>query len=68
MIHTVAFPGDTTKFEKDDVFEGRIPDRMIVGLLNSRAFNSDLEYYPFTFQKFGLVEVICSTTSLPRMD
>ena len=57
MIRTVAFAGDTSKSEKDDVFVGRVPDRMIVGLVDSRAFNGTLEYYPFAFQKFGLTEI-----------
>ena len=56
-IRTFAFDFQTTKFEKDDVFVGEIPDRMIVGLLDSRAFNGSLEYYPLAFQKFGLIEI-----------
>ena len=57
MIHTFAFPLETTKFEKDDVFVGRAPNRMIVGLLDSRAFDGDLEYYQFAFHKFGLTKI-----------
>ena len=48
-IHTFAFTGDTTKFQKDDVFVGEMPDRMFVGLLDSRGLNGDFEYYPFCF-------------------
>ena len=40
----------------DDVFVGQMPDRMITGLLDSRAFNGDLEYYLFAFQLFGLTQ------------
>ena len=37
-----VFPGDTTKFAKDGVFVGRVPNRMIMGLLDSQAFNGDM--------------------------
>ena len=49
-IHTFSFHGRTTKFMEDNVFVGRVPDRIIVGLLDSRGFNGDLEYYPFAFE------------------
>ena len=39
------------------MFVGRVPDRMILGLLDSRGFNSDLEYYPFALQKFGVIQI-----------
>ena len=39
------------------MFVGQVPDRMIVGLLDSRGFNGDLEYYPFAFQKFGMIRI-----------
>ena len=56
-IHMFAFDGATIKFEKNDVFVGEVPDWMIVGLLDSRAFNGTLNYYPFSFQKFGLIQI-----------
>ena len=30
---------------------GKVPQRMIVGILDSTAFNGDKETYPFAFQK-----------------
>ena len=51
IMRTFAFA------EKDDVFVGRNPDCMIVGLVDSRAFNGTLDYDPFAFQKFGLTEI-----------
>ena len=56
-IRTFSFDGRTTKFMEDNLFVGRVPDRMIVGLLDSRGFNGDLEYYPFAFQKFGVIRI-----------
>ena len=56
-IRTFSFDGRTTQWEQDNVFVGRFPDRVIVGLLHSNAFNGDLERYPFAFQKFGVTQV-----------
>ena len=56
-IRTFSFDGRTTQWEQDNVFVGRFPDRAIVGLLHSNAFNGDLERYPYAFQKFGVTQV-----------
>lgn len=41
----------------DDLFRGKVPRRMVMGLLHSRAYNGDPQYDPFFFQKFGLESV-----------
>ena len=44
-------------FKKTDLFQGRVPDRLMVGLLDSRAYNGNLDHYPFVFQKFGVTRI-----------
>ena len=56
-IRTFSFDGRTTQWEQDHVFVGRFPDRAIVGLLHSNAFNGDLERNPYAFQKFRVTQV-----------
>ena len=56
-IRTFCFDGRTTQWEQDNVFVGRFPDRVMVGLLHSDAFNGDLERYPYAFEKFGVTQV-----------
>ena len=56
-IRSFSFDGRTTKFTEDNVFVGKVPDRMIVALVDSRAFNGDGKWYPFTFQKFGVLRI-----------
>ena len=56
-IRTFSFEGRTTQWEHDNVFVGRFPDRVMVGLLHSNAFNGDLGRYPYAFQKFGVTQV-----------
>ena len=56
-IRTFSFDGRSTRFEQDNVFVGRVPDRVIVGLVDSRAYNGTLTRYPFAFQKFGVTRI-----------
>ena len=56
-IGTFSFDGRTTQWEQDNVFVGRFPDRAMVGLLHSDAFNGDMGRNPYAFQKFGVTQV-----------
>ena len=56
-IRNVSFDGRTTQWEQDNVFVGRFPDRGLVGLLHSNAFNGDMGRNPYAFQKFGVTQV-----------
>ena len=56
-ICTFSFDGRTTQWEQDNVFVGRLPNRVMVGLLHSDAFNGDLQRYPYAFEKFGVTQV-----------
>ena len=53
-IRTFNMMGTLTRFDIPNLFQNRIPDQMIVGLLDSRAFNGETTRDPFCFQKFGL--------------
>lgn len=53
-IRTYTFQGNTDSWEENNIFQDRIPHRMIVGLFDAKAFNQDRDHYPFAFQKFGL--------------
>ena len=53
-VRTYSMQGNLTRFDISNLFQNRIPDRLIVALLDSRAFNGDVTRDPFCFQKFGL--------------
>ena len=53
-IRTFNMMGTLTRFDIPNLFQNCIPDRMIVGLLDSRSFNGEVTRDPFCFQKFGL--------------
>ncbi|XP_068720511.1 uncharacterized protein F54H12.2-like [Montipora capricornis] len=50
-VRTFTFDGESTKFKKTDLFQSRVPYRLMLGLLDSRAYNRNLDHYPFAFQK-----------------
>ena len=56
-LRSLSFEGNSTKFIEDNVFVGRVPDPLIVGLFDTKAFNGTLNYYPFAFQKFGVTSI-----------
>ena len=56
-IRTFPFNGTTTVWQKDNLFLRKVPQRMIVGILDSTAFNGDKEKYPFAFQSKGVTSI-----------
>ena len=56
-IRTFSMQGNLTRFDIPNLFQNRVPDRLIVGLVDSRAFNGDVTRDPFCFQKFGLSSI-----------
>ena len=57
QIRTFTFNGATTMWQQDNLFLNRVPQRMIVGILDSTAFNGNKEKYPFAFQSKGVTSV-----------
>ena len=57
QIRTFSFNGATTVWMEDNLFLGRVPQRMIVGILDSTAFNGTKEKYPFAFQSKGVTSI-----------
>ena len=54
-IRTFGMQGNQTRFEANNLFQGRISDRIIVGMVRNEAFNRNVAFDPFCFQKFGLI-------------
>ena len=49
--------GNLTRFELVNLFQHKVLDRLIVGMLDSWAFNVDVTRNPFCFQKVGLCSI-----------
>ena len=56
-IRTFSMQGNLTRFDIPNLFQNRVPDRLIVALVDSRNFNGDVTRDPFCFQKFGLSSI-----------
>ena len=56
-IRTFNIPADDKRYECDNLFQGRIPNRLIVVLVESDAFNGKYQKDPFVFQKSTLTEI-----------
>jgi len=56
-IRTFSMQGNLVRFDISNLFQNRVPDRLIVALVDSRAFNGDVTRDPFCFQKFGLSSI-----------
>ena len=56
-IRTFSTQGTQAGFEANNLFQGRIPDRLIVGLVRNEAFNGNVAFNPFSFQKFGVSSI-----------
>ena len=57
QIRSFTFNGATTVWTQDNLFLNRVPQRMIVGILDSTAFNGAKEKYPFAFQSKGVTSI-----------
>ena len=44
--------GNQQRYKCNNLFQGRIPNRVLVGLVLSEAFNGNIARDPFCFQKF----------------
>ncbi|XP_078364067.1 uncharacterized protein F54H12.2-like [Oculina patagonica] len=56
-IRVFSHPANILEFDEGNLFHGKVPDRLIVGLLHNKAFNGTVDYHPFAFQKFGVKSI-----------
>ena len=56
-IRTFNMQGNQQRYECNNLFQGRNPNRVIVGLVHSDAFNGNVACDPFCFQKFGVSNI-----------
>lgn len=50
-IRTFTLPSTQRRFEANNLFLGRVPNRVVVGIVLSSAFTGTLDKDPFAFQK-----------------
>ena len=52
-----AIPQNYRDVNHEKLFSGQLPTRIVVGLVDNRAFNGDRAHNPFNFQHFNLSEI-----------
>ena len=57
ICKTFTVPTGYLDASHEKLFSGQLPVRLIVGLVDNRAYNGDRERNPFNFQHFSLTEV-----------
>ena len=53
-VRVYTLGANERQFNEGNIFQGRIPQRLMVGLLHPNSFNGDVTYHPYAFQKFGV--------------
>jgi hypothetical protein len=53
VVKNFAVPSGQFSFTVDDLFQGEVPGRLILGLVSSTAIHGDFNKNPFNFQNFG---------------
>ena len=56
-VRTYSVPGTPLRFECNNIFQGRIPNRVIVGMVLQTAFTGTVANDPFAFQKCNLSNI-----------
>jgi hypothetical protein len=57
VCKTFTIPAGYLDVSNEKLFSGQLPVRLIVGLVDNRAYNGDRERNPFNFQHFSLTEI-----------
>ena len=54
LMRNIAIPAGTQDLQRDNVFLGELPKRIVLCLVDTSAFNRDYKKNPFRFQPFDL--------------
>ena len=57
VCKSFAIPQNYLDVNHEKLFSGQLPTRIVVGLVDNRAFNGHREQNPFNFQHFNLQEI-----------
>jgi len=57
VCKTFAVPQNYLDVTHEKLFSGQLPTRLVVGLVDNRPFNGNLERNPFNFQHYNLSEI-----------
>ena len=56
-VRTYNIQRNTLNVEINNPFQNRLPNMVLIGLVDSRAFNGNVAHYPFTFKTYNLKSI-----------
>ena len=60
ITKVISIPGGTMSLNKDHIFLGQLPKRVVVGLVDNDAFNGSYDKNPFNFKNYGMTSIVLS--------
>ena len=57
VCKALSIPNNYMDSNHEKLFSGQLPTRLVIGLVDNRAFNGDRQRNPFNFQHFNLSEI-----------
>jgi len=58
VYKSFTIPRNYLDMNHDKLFSGQLPTRLVIGLVDSRAFNGNRKLNPFNFNHFNLREIV----------
>ena len=56
-IRVFSHTANQLEFNEGNLYQGRVPDSIVMVLLHTLSYHGDVAYLPFSFQKFGLSQI-----------
>ena len=64
-VRVQTIPTDSSSFHWENMFQGKKPERVIVGFLKSKALNGDYTTNPFNFEHRNITQIALYNDGLP---
>ena len=64
-VRVQTIPTGSSSFNWENMFQGKKPERVIVGFVKSKALNGDYTTYPFNFEHCNITQIALYNDGLP---
>ncbi len=65
IVTHYSIEANTTEFVKDDMFQGKLPNKVVLAMVETEAYHGNVSRNPFNFQHFGLLEACIYKDGIP---
>ena len=64
-VKSMSIPTGLVNFTWDNVFQGIIPNKCVIGFVNSRAVAGDYKLSPWNFHHYNITQISVSVDGIP---